>query len=65
VDAVHRIGGDRDPHFLSKCTTIEGNTNDDGSANGYTTLRKERSFNSFVGDRFVRWPDVYLRAQAA
>jgi len=65
VCAVHRIGGDRDPHFLSECTTIEGNTNDDGSANGYTTLRKERRFNSFVGDRFVRWPDVYLRAQAA
>ena len=62
VDAVHPFG---DNHFLSDCTTIEGNTNDDGSANGYTTLRKEREFNSANGDRFVRWPDLYLRAQAA
>ncbi len=32
-DRVH----ERDMHV---CVTVEGNTNDDGSANGYMTLRK-------------------------
>ena len=31
---------ERDVHV---CVTVEGNTNDDGSSNGHTTLRKVRS----------------------
>jgi hypothetical protein len=47
------------------CTTIEGNTNDDGSANGHTTLRKTRTLRVANGDRFVRWVDMELRRAAA
>jgi hypothetical protein len=35
------------------CTTIEGNTNADGSENGYTTLRRTRRFGA--DDQFIRW----------
>ncbi len=42
------------------CTTIEGNTNDDGSSNGHTTLRKTRAFSNRRGDRFLRWVDMEL-----
>jgi hypothetical protein len=33
--------------------TIEGNTNDDGSANGYEVLPRHRSFG--LHDRFILW----------
>jgi hypothetical protein len=38
--------------------SIEGNTNEDGSANGYATLRKERVV--YPRDRFVRWQGMVL-----
>lgn len=40
------------------CDTIEGNTNDDGSSNGYGVLRRVRRFYPDVRDRFVRWADL-------
>ena len=49
---------------LYRCTTVEGNTNDDGSANGYTTLRRTRTFTG--ADRFIRWVNLtpYTRKAA-
>ena len=40
------------------CTTVEGNTNDDGSREGRMTLRKTRRFSMQRGDRFSRWSDL-------
>ena len=62
VDETYAIPKD---HFMYVCTTIEGNTNDDGSANGTTTLRKTRRFNTAVGDRFIRWAEIGYKAEAA
>ena len=53
-----------DSDDISICTTIEGNTNDDGSPNGFTTLRKVRTFSAKRGDGFIRWADIALRAAA-
>ena len=53
---------ERDVHV---CVTVEGNTNDDGSANGHSTLRKVRTFREADGHRFVRWAELVGRAQAA
>lgn len=47
------------------CTTVEGNTNDDGSRNGNATLRKVRRFVTLEGDRFIRWVNLDRRARAA
>jgi hypothetical protein len=44
------------------CMTIEGNTNNDGSPNGYTTLRRARRFTA--RDRFIRWTN-FGQAKAA
>ena len=40
----------RDVHV---CVTVEGNTNDDGSANGNATLRKVRTLLSFRAHRKI------------
>ena len=53
---------ERDVHV---CVTVEGKTNDDGSANGHSTLRKVRTFREADGHRFVRWAELVGRAQAA
>ena len=53
---------ERDVHV---CVTVEGNTNDDGSSNGHTTLRKVRTFREVDGHRFVRWAEMIGRAVAA
>ena len=48
------------------CETIEGNTNSDGSANGYTTLRRVRTFvpsQSNEAHKFIRWVDLDGRRQ--
>jgi hypothetical protein len=37
----------------SPCTTIEGNTNDDGSREGYGVFVRRRTFNSKA--RFIHW----------
>ena len=37
------------------CTTIEGNTNDDGSRDGWKTCIKSRGFKKTDGHRFIRW----------
>jgi hypothetical protein len=39
-------------------SSIEGNTNERGGANGYATLRKERAIGS--RDRFVRWQSMVV-----
>lgn len=52
---------DRDVH---RCLTVEGNTNDDGSAEGHSTLCKLRTFREADGHRFIRWAEV-ARAVAA
>jgi hypothetical protein len=44
------------------CTVVDGNTNSDGSENGYTTLRHPRRFKK--ADRFVRWVDLANRVTA-
>ena len=53
---------ERDFHV---CVTIEGNTNDDGSANGYTTLRKHRTFRAADGHAFIRWAEWPRQVVAA
>jgi hypothetical protein len=45
---------------IHKCVTVEGNTNNDGSANGHTTLRKVRTFREADGHRFIRWAEFPL-----
>jgi len=47
------------------CTTVEGNTNEDGSRNGTNTLSKTRRFSASADDGFVRWVDLELKLQAA
>ena len=44
------------------CVTVEGNTNDGGSSNGHTTLRKVRTFRSVDGHRFIRWAEMVRKA---
>ncbi len=46
------------------CGTIEGNTNEEGSREGNTTLRKLRRFCPEAGDRFIRWADLEMRKAA-
>ena len=53
---------DRDVHV---CTTIEGNTNLDGSRDGYATLRRARTFREVDGHRFIRWCELQPLARAA
>jgi hypothetical protein len=53
---------ERDVHV---CVTVEGNTNDDGSSNGHTTLRKVRTFREADGHRFIRWPEMGRGVAAA
>lgn len=63
VSVDQRFGSEGDARFV--CTTVEGNTNADGSRDGRMTLRKVRSFSVKNGDRFVHWPELDARAQAA
>ena len=62
INAKHPIDKD---DWLVSCTTIEGNTNNDGSSNGYATLQRTRVLNTFAGDRFIRWSDLRQNAKAA
>ena len=64
VASVEDPGGvaDRDVHV---CTTIEGNTNDDGSRDGVATLRKLRTFREAAGHKFIRWTELQPMARAA
>ena len=43
-------------HPDGSCTTLEGNTNTDGSRNGWGVFERTRTFKS--ADRFVRWTKV-------
>lgn len=38
-----------------ECVTIEGNTNEAGSREGTSVLRRKRKLRPVAGDRFVRW----------
>lgn len=51
--------------MVFSCTTIEGNTNDDGSRDGRTTLARSRRFSVRAGDRFIRWIELAQQAKAA
>ena len=53
---------ERDVHV---CVTVEGNTNNDGSSNGHTTMRKVRTFREGDGHKFVRWVEMERKAVAA
>lgn len=57
-DALEDVG-------VHVCTTVEGNTNVDGSRNGNATLRKVRRLVEADGDRFIRWVKLDWRARAA
>lgn len=54
--------GERDVHA---CTTIEGNTNDDGSRDGVATMRKVRTFREGDGHKFIRWTEIQPVSRAA
>lgn len=41
-----------------RCTTIEGNTGEDGSREGWTTAIRERVFARGDGHRFVDWAGI-------
>jgi hypothetical protein len=45
------------------CRTVEGNTNSDGSENGYTTLRRKRRFSG--DDAFIKWVKLDSRLSVA
>jgi len=63
VKVKHAIG-DRD--CLVTCTSIEGNTNEQGEREGTTTrCREDRTINTYTGDRFIRWSEYWLRKQKA
>ena len=62
VDSVFATTGDGK---IFSCGTVEGNSNSDGSANGTRTLQRIRRFNTFVGDRFIRWANLDQRLKAA
>ena len=47
------------------CTTIEGNTNEDGAREGRMTLQKTRRFSVRNGDRFIRWSRAATQSEAA
>jgi hypothetical protein len=66
VVALHQPDAQED-RGVFVCTTIEGNTNDDGSANGYTTLRRVRRFTPSPeeGDAFIRWVELEPMRRAA
>lgn len=40
------------------CLTVEGNTNNDGSRNGWGVFIRRRRFDANRGDRFLRWVDA-------
>jgi hypothetical protein len=63
VELVQSYGSGAEASYV--CTTVEGNTNADGSRNGNTTLRKTRRFSIANGDRFIRWVDADSRDKAA
>jgi hypothetical protein len=46
------------------CTTIEGNTNDDGSRDGWKTAVKYRRFGSGERHRFIRWTAIEVTGSA-
>ena len=55
----------RDGDSVWMCTTIEGNTNDDGSTEGRAVLVKHRTFYKNRGDRFIDWPSLDRRGSIA
>lgn len=55
VVAAAQGGTDPDGSPWFECVTIEGNTNEDGSRDGTTVLRKTRRIRPGRGDRFIRW----------
>src|SRR5688500_1060182 len=61
VDAERVTGGEK----WYECTTIEGNTNEDGSREGEGVYCRTRRLYPGVGDRFVRWADLDDRGSAA
>ena len=64
VVSVH-AGDPQEDLGIHVCTTVEGNTNDNGSPNGNATLRRVRRFSEPKGDRFIRWIKVVREVKAA
>jgi hypothetical protein len=61
VDAC--LGNGTDVEHL--CTTIEGNSNEDGAREGVAAVRRTRRFSRDRGDRFIRWVELAKKARAA
>jgi hypothetical protein len=53
--------GDR----LYLCTTVEASPSDGASAGIVSAVRRSRRFSTADGDRFIRWPELDWRQQAA
>ena len=58
VAAVNRVLATPAGDTAYEATTIEGNTSDDGSREGRTTLVRTRRLSIRAGDRFIRWADL-------
>ena len=61
VDAVRVTSGEK----WYECTTIEGNTNEDGGREGDGVHCRTRRLYPALGDRFVRWVELESRDQSA
>ena len=46
-----------------RCTTIEGDTDDDGKRPRFAVLRRVRTFYPDAGDRFIRWAALDARGE--
>ncbi len=50
-------------HAYQECVTIEANTDETCAANGDAILRRVRRLSVEMGDRFIRWSDLDVRAE--
>jgi hypothetical protein len=46
-----------------ECLTIEANTNEEQTAEAGSILRRVRRLSADMGDRFIRWTDLDVRAE--
>ena len=61
VNERYELNGD----LLHLCTTIEGNSNEDGAREGIGTVRRTRNLSRRRGDRFIRWTNLSRHVRAA
>jgi hypothetical protein len=57
---VHVVAADPRPSGATwyECTTIEGNTSEDGGREGNQVALRRRRFYPEAGDRFIRWVEL-------